>query len=461
MRALFEDYRREMERVGTSEDQVNRILAAVERKPMGNAKRSPWRTVLLAAGLCAAFAVTALALSPSLQDALEQFLGGIFPYTQEVAGNTSVDQGIEMKVVRAIADDYQAKVYVEVKDATGGHMFSEHMNMDAYVSRNQAQQPNEMRVSGFSNRLLRFDADTNTLLYEFTCQRLDRGGEEFVLYVGSIQPEYYRIESTTPLPAHRISKENLKTRTVEDGLVLEPGQTAEELENAGGISLSSLGFASDGYLHVLLQLPAETAPEDTVLCTTVRSKTSDDYMKYNVEFLDQRVFTLDGVTYMDFGIAGAMPEDIDDLELDPIYGVLVKAEPVEGKWRIPFTMEQIPTRKVAVSDSLGRENLELRLVSISPLGIWIEGATWENNRSTLNRQVMVFYFKDGSVVNLGDRTSGAAWSASKDWDGKGMFTTAWNSTEPIDPEEVIAVSIGQRYLPLDGGEASWLEKLPE
>ena len=79
------------------------ILAAAGRMTERENRRRPLRTGLMAAAICAALAVTAVAVSPPLRETLIQFLGSFEPYAQEVEGVSATDQGIELRVVRVLA----------------------------------------------------------------------------------------------------------------------------------------------------------------------------------------------------------------------------------------------------------------------------------------------------------------------------------------------------------------------
>lgn len=89
------------------------ILAAAGRMTERENRRRPLRTGLMAAAICAALAVTAVAVSPSLRETLIQFLGSFEPYAQEVEGVSATDQGIELRVVRVLADKNGGTAYLE------------------------------------------------------------------------------------------------------------------------------------------------------------------------------------------------------------------------------------------------------------------------------------------------------------------------------------------------------------
>lgn len=95
------------------------ILAAAGRMTERENRRRPLRTGLMAAAICAALAVTAVAVSPPLRETLVQFLGSFEPYAQEVEGVSATDQGIELRVVRVLADKNGGTAYLEAEDLAG------------------------------------------------------------------------------------------------------------------------------------------------------------------------------------------------------------------------------------------------------------------------------------------------------------------------------------------------------
>lgn len=429
------------------------------RRPLG-------RSFLIAAALCAALAVTVFAASPGLREALDQFLGSSLPYTQEIESTTR-DKGIEMKVVRALVDDYQAKVYVEVRDLTDGRLTSGNVELEASIRRKAL---GESSVASGGCRLVSYDDAADTALFEVTYESTVPAEEEMVFLARGLRPELYRFPNAgdggTPLPAERVTGETLKSRSLDDGtLVLEPGQTVAELPGAMGISLSSMGFASDGYLHFLFRLPEGAQPEETHLLTTVRSKAAhaageiNGDTVYNTAFTGGIGFLADGVPYYDFGIQGATPADLSDLSLDPVGGILVLADRIQGSWEISFAVEKVPSRAVALSDTLDRPGMKLKSVTLSAISVWVEGDTTYEGRATLSGQRMTLFLADGAAVPLGESLDGSMWEYTGG--DSGHFITGWDCAQSIDPDQVAGVAIGLRYLPLDGSPGSWLSELPE
>lgn len=92
------------------------------------------RGILLAAALCAALAVTAVALSPTLQEHLAAALGGFGPYAQTVEGVTATDRGLRVRVVSALSDSRNVRLYIAVEDLTGDRL-DENLQMEYALKR--------------------------------------------------------------------------------------------------------------------------------------------------------------------------------------------------------------------------------------------------------------------------------------------------------------------------------------
>ena len=117
---MLEDYRREMDKMGPSDAQLARLKTALSARR--KTRRWPLRAALIAAATCAALAVSVVAASPDLRARLADLLGAFAPYAQTVEGVTAIDQGIQIQVVSALADETEGWVYLAVTDLTGDRL---------------------------------------------------------------------------------------------------------------------------------------------------------------------------------------------------------------------------------------------------------------------------------------------------------------------------------------------------
>ena len=77
---------------------------------------------LIAVAVCAALVCTAFAASPGLRGLLAEALGGFAPYAQEQEGEAYIIDGIEFRVVSALADDFTVRAYMEARELEGDRL---------------------------------------------------------------------------------------------------------------------------------------------------------------------------------------------------------------------------------------------------------------------------------------------------------------------------------------------------
>lgn len=104
-------------------DALDDLPSQVKKKGLGAVKGT-----LIAVAVCAALLCTAFAASPELRDMLAEVLGGFAPYAHEQKGEPYVIDGIEFRVVSALADDFTVRAYVEAKDLEGNRLSKLELN---------------------------------------------------------------------------------------------------------------------------------------------------------------------------------------------------------------------------------------------------------------------------------------------------------------------------------------------
>lgn len=95
-------------------------LEALPRRRAAGLTRG--RGLLLAAALCAALAVSALAVSPVLREQLAGALGGFRPYAQQVDGVSATDRGVRVTVLSALSDSRNVRLYLSLEDLEGDRL---------------------------------------------------------------------------------------------------------------------------------------------------------------------------------------------------------------------------------------------------------------------------------------------------------------------------------------------------
>lgn len=162
---MFEEYRKEMDDVKLSEQQKEQLAALMAAQPVRTARRAG-RTFLVAAAVCALCAVSALALSPTLRQMLEAAQGSYTQYAAPVE-SSAVQDGIEIRVISALADHTMIKVYAEVRDLEGKRLSGD-MDMVGLVQPETFAQGIGISSCTNSGRCIGYDSETGTALLEIT-----------------------------------------------------------------------------------------------------------------------------------------------------------------------------------------------------------------------------------------------------------------------------------------------------
>lgn len=230
---LEDTYKREMDAVCPDGEQMERLLTVMgEKRRVGISRHV--RTILVAAAVCVALCVSALALSPTLREALVNSLGSFWTYSSEVDGVSVTDNDIRVKVVSALADQNRAIVYFEVTDLKGNRLGE------------------DTAFNDFWNMPTAYDSEKHTALYSRGVDLQDRNENgTATLSIDCFLPGLERVENVK-LPWNLVTETRLETIEVEpeggiwdDKLVLKPNQTPVEL-STDMVSLSSMGFDSNG-----------------------------------------------------------------------------------------------------------------------------------------------------------------------------------------------------------------------
>jgi len=463
---LQDDYRRDMDAVRPTPaqmDRLYRILHQEERDMETPVKKRPaLRTAALAAALCGVLAITAVAVSPTLRQALADALGSFAPYAQAQEGAVT-SQGIRVKVVSALADTYNLQVYAEITDLTGDRLA--HANFSGGV-----EMELEGQLGGLSGcESLHYDPDTKTALVRYTewTGTEITGGLPATLKISRIQPDFHYFH-TQDIPLELLTAEILASDTTEDGrVVLAPGQTDCPLpaeDGDDGVTLSSLGFASDGKLHVLYRFPDGTvngkqyafaAPTWT---DARAAKEGTDIPSLPKNWGTR--FEKGGSVYFDTAI-DLTPADLPDVAAFPAATVTYSTqEGIDGDWAVPVTFTPVEEAVSPISGSFDGYTLtELRL---SPMNV-IFSFTSEEDNHYLQGCTVTVYLSDGSVLT-------PQWGQIGFRDAGEDHMSRWVFDRPVEVSQVTGIAIGSWMtptpwmIPIENGAAGpgyWLSAPPQ
>ena len=458
MEKHWEDLARHLRLPDESRARIRTQLAAPPRPREAAVKKRPTPLcgLLIAAAAAAALAVTALALSPTLRDALRGALGAFPPYAQNMAGKgvSAVDQGIEVRVVSALADGNTIIVYFEAQDLTGDRMDgSTNTNTQLEWPKGQVEWRRGMTLLP---EQIAYDAATKTALYRagFVGDGVPAERLTVTLYGQVFSPGYHSFGSQEPLPDEVICKTLLRTETLPGGgVVLVPRQNPAPLPDDRMI-ISACGFGTDGRFHV--QIGVEAGSEG-YCWPTVESKAflSGQRSFFYYEREGEAQFERDGMTYFDYTYRGERA-DLEDMAILLSIASVQKEGEIWGEWRLEAPLELQRATVISMENSgtepaIGPEALRLFL---SPISCTIENDPKDNGKTSLGYPLALF-LADGSVI------SGLTCDSNY-YSGR-YATDHWTFPRPIDPAAVTAIAIGQWYVPLENAAAQpghWLLERP-
>ena len=186
-----------LEKVQATEDWKKRTLAALEGAPARPRRRALPRALAVAAA-CAALFASALAVSPGLTERLFGILGSYAAYTQPVEDAVCVVDGIELRVLSAMADNAVVKVYAQVQDLTGQGRLGPDLEVNCVIQRAEdAKEGHEGASTTHGGECVAFDETAGTALLELSAwgaydgRSWSGGQEEMVLRVFSLYPQGY------------------------------------------------------------------------------------------------------------------------------------------------------------------------------------------------------------------------------------------------------------------------------
>lgn len=462
----MERYRKQQSELYFTQEGKRRLAEAVANPER---KRIPRRRLRAAAVIAAALALTvsAGALSPGIRGMLSGALGGFGDYAQEVQADAVVDQDIEITVISAMADSSATVVYAQARDLTGDRLRGE-MTVSGVI---QSQDPAPGYGASSCAECVGYDAETGTALLKFaginSRPEEAAGAAERQLIVFGFQPQEHAIRDLA-LPNELLTGETLRsfrpseeeiipdgsTQENPDPLVLEPGQTPADL-GSELVSLSSLGFAGDGRLHILLEVPADAAPSGSVLLSTLRSRylesldgesvtpeMSNEYFeRYNDPMLPEVWFTRDGALYCDMSFP-AGPEALDDLLLETVYGTISFSAPIWGRWTVPLTVETTPETRMPLSGPLEGTDAIL-----SPLSLTVYTERSPDREDAFKRSAA----DCSACLRDGSRIKGESWGSAGVTDE--FVSSQWLFSQPVDLEELTGLAIGEWMIPIENGAA--------
>ena len=482
---MKEEYRREMEQLGPRPEELERLYRVMEGgAEMKKTKRLGGKAAAVL--VCAALMVTAAAAAtvPAVWEALQDRLGAFAPYAQTIEGAACADQGVEVRVLSAISDDLEARVYLSVRDVEEDRL-NEFLTLDGKLTAGEAKEPEEDSVlwmwftEPFSTsrfELVSYDAETKTALlsarvsYDAWTQpngaaRLDISGmtTQKGRMRGSVSCASVTGAELKSLPAGENDKVIYKLYhrrgtdpkyAYDDGtdyflpdeqVVLAPGQTPMDIEGTEDMRISSMGFASDGCFHIRLELAQGIAPEldEDYGVSRLYISLSDSHWDSAYRLYQERLVE-GGIDILFPLLKAENLEGIQSREAGIFGGYTRPGTDIEGSWSTEFELDYYPS---AVLDWTGElDGWQVERVTVSPLSV-----TMKSNASGGLDIPLYAVKKDGSTVaaQLGRSGYNNVGAMRREKEEKWEAYATWKFEEPVEVEDLVSLRLGDGVIPVN------------
>lgn len=480
-------YHEALDQLRFSQDSKERMLRSLMEQTKPKPRRS-LLTVPLVAVACAL--LLAAAVAPGVWKIIQEKQGPFTPYAQTIRGAVVEKDGIEVQVLSALADDVQCQVFYTVQDLTGDRL-------DQYLRPNGtlevAEQvenapddpvPHYYESPELYYSLISYDPATKTALFQ---QRDWFGGdakpiENARLQVESMSTQTGSLDSQNTVSCSGVTAQTRKSLPsdldsiysvtdpnaptfVEDGsspvsdnylnyhdgflpsqhMVLAPDQTPMSITNNQDITVSSLGFAEDGLLHIRLKFGPGVSLGNQELQTAFGTFEVRDYLSASVlpkgaEYADQ-AHSACIVRQVEDGVDISFPQvtskEAGQLDHIEFWGEYTRpGVKLDSGWTVPFSLDYHRSKVLQWTGTIGK--IELSQVTVSPLTVTI---TSENE--DLGGQVpLTALCRDGSTISLQPDTGshqniGYLNGGDNYW---ASFST-WSFPEPVKVEDLVSLTL--------------------
>lgn len=416
---------------------------------------------------------SALALAPTLRELIAANLGPRASYAAEVLGSCE-DLGVTIEAKSALTDNRMTRLYFTVQDPTGVFFLEDTQN-DLYMN----FLTGEEEIYGNAGRredgleLLFLDPETQTGLYVF---RMGPVG-----YESTTPPTLTHAKLTMSyfIPGYRFSHihfcgpgceehptpTDILASTSENGaVVLLPNQNPQPIdEDYPEMSISSMGYASDGCYHIRIhQEPgivqawsclSDPTPFEILYVLADPEYPEKNYQQYGEEMGVIITPVSDG---WDYCLSFLTPESYEELKVISFYGSYsVSGGYRTGNWELTVPLQSLEARTVIPEEPLilsrtkdspppSGESHEAQVasVSVSSLSVVADFTCPENYHLCAD----VDGYETECTVTLTDGTILTPAFFREAWSNSGWVM--WEFPEPIDPGQVVSVSLNGNEIPL-------------
>lgn len=436
-RAKFDEIAPDRALVERTRDRMKAVLSGEKARPRRLTRRG-----LLAVAAAAVLTVTALAAGPTLWQAIRNDLGSRAPYATEVEAACE-DQGVRIEAVQALADGRMVRVYFTARDL-GGNRLDETTQISCSLMRTDRD---VWPYGSYSVRQLSYDPDSRTCLFVLTATGRERVPEGAVLcldverLLGGYQSVSQRISASSERAG--ITEKLLpSTRTQDGSTVLLPQPELESADAGTLFSIVAAGFAKDGNLHVRVHPANRAVWQDITVCATILN---EDGAGIGRDL--EQITPVEGD--LDYCLEGFGPEQLSRLtQVEMLVDYSALSKPVEGDWTIEIPLQTVESEHFSISLALPADlesegSVMAQSLELSPLSLTLlcdqdtmyleDGKTLRS--VTLEKWTPTVLLKDGTALTP-TYADGNSWWA------------AWAFDQPIDPDQVVAITIHDQTIPI-------------
>lgn len=463
---MFRDeYRKEMDQVIWNEEQRER-LRQVMAQPNGRPRRLTRRTVA-AVAVAAALVVSAVAAGTSIWQTIRAKQGPFSAIAQTIQGAVCTDQGIEIQVLSALADDVRAEIYFTVRDTTGDRLDDQltlHRTEDSDMSGRLVAYDPASHTALFMASLSNYSPQTETRVGVLSVDGKKGGwmGEHTRLSLDGLTTRQGDMEAQAScagvsdellqsLPLGAQDKvvmgveESGYTRAIlpDTQVVLAPNQTPMALDGTQDMTISSMGFASDGRFHIRVAYAQGINHEDVnhgYFLARVYPR-DEDRMGEEKYWLPMVITQVEGGMDVMFPLIKA--GEADELGQVSFYGRYQRpGVDIAGSWAVDFSVDYHPSTVLAWTGEIAGRQVDH--VTVSPLTVTMDS----DDRGGFSTTPLYAVLQDGTRV-AAQCSGGQYANVSQDpavevWDA---YNT-WEFEQPVAVEDIDYLILLDEQIPM-------------
>ena len=229
----------------------------------------------------------------------------------------------------------------------------------------------------------------------------------------------------------------------DERVVLAPGQTPMPLEGTGDVTISSMGFASDGRFHVRVAYAPGIGHEDLDMGYFL----ARIYPRYERRTAEEKYWRAMVITQVEGGLDVLFPliKAGEEAELGEVYfygGYERPGVDIAGPWSIDFPLEHYPSAVLEWTGTLAGRRVDH--VTVSPLTVTMDS----NDTGGFHTAELTVVLKNGTQVpaacgagryaNLGEGAGVEVWDA---------YNT-WELERPVEVEEIDHLLLLGEHIPV-------------